>query len=82
MGATAGYWWQWDIAMGIYTMLYFGWGVPQRCLVGAPSADGLNDADKGAMKAKGQARLELPRNPGYASVVSCMCDTGCRVHVG
>ena len=34
------------------------------------------------MKAEGQARLELSRNPGYASVDSCMRDTGCRVHMG
>ena len=34
------------------------------------------------MKAEGPARLELPGNPSYASVDFCMCDTGCRVHVG
>ena len=46
------------------------------------STDGLYNADKGAMKAEGQARLELPINPGYTSVDFCMCGTGCRVHVG
>ena len=34
------------------------------------------------MKVEGQARLELPRNPGYMSMDFCMCNTGCRVHVG
>ena len=34
------------------------------------------------MKAEGQARLELPKNPGYTSVDFCMCGTGRRVHVG
>ena len=48
----------------------------------AHSTDGLYDADKEAMKAEGQARLEFPRNLGYTSVDFCMCDTGCRVHVG
>ena len=81
MGATAGYWWQWNITVCIYTMLYLGWGGPKEVPEGAPSTDGLNDAGKGAMKAEGRARLELPKNPGYASVVSCMCDTGCKVHV-
>ena len=65
----------------IYDVVFW-LGGPKEVLGGAPSTDGLYDADKGAMKAEGQARLELPRNPGYASVVSCMCDTGCRVHVG
>ena len=34
------------------------------------------------MKAEGQARLELPGNPGYTSMDFCTCDTGYRVHVG
>ena len=33
------------------------------------------------MKAEGQARLELPGNPGCASLDLCMCATGCRVHM-
>ena len=43
------------------------WG-SKRGARGAPSTDGLYDADKGAMKAEGQARLELPKNPGYTSM--------------
>ena len=34
------------------------------------------------MKAEGQARLELPRSPGYTSIDFCMCDTGCGPQVG
>ena len=36
------------------------------------------------MKAEGQARLELPRNPGYKSVGYCTCGTkrGNRVQGG
>ena len=36
------------------------------------------------MKARGQARLELPRNPGFKSVGYCICGTerGLRVQVG
>ena len=56
-------------------------GGPKEVPRGAQSTDGLYDADKGAMKAEGQARLELPRNPGSTSMDFCMCDTGCRVHV-
>ena len=41
----------------------------------------VHNEDKGAMKAKGQARLELPRNPGYASLDWCVCATSCKVHV-
>ena len=33
-----------------------------------------------AMKAEGQARLEPPRNPGYASTDSCVCAAGCGLH--
>ena len=47
----------------------------------AQSAYGPNDADKGAMKAEGQARLEPPRNPGRASLDLCTCAIGCRVHM-
>ena len=53
MGAAAGYWWQWNITVCIYTMMYLGLGVQKRCSGGAQSTDGLYDADKGAMKAKG-----------------------------
>ena len=41
----------------------------------------LNDADEGAMKAEGKARLEPPRNPGYASLDLCTCAAGCGVHM-
>ena len=34
------------------------------------------------MKAQGQARFELPTNPDYTSMDLCICNTGCRVHVG
>ena len=33
---------------------------------------GVQYGDQGAMKAKGKARLEPPRNPGYASTGYCM----------
>ena len=52
-----------------------------RCPGRAHSNDGLYDVDKGAMKAEGQARVELPRSPGYISMDFCMFDTGCRVHM-
>ena len=39
------------------------------------NTDDLCDTEMGAMKAEGQARLELPINPGYKSVGSCMCGT-------
>ena len=57
-------------------------GGPKEVPGGAQSTVGLYDADKGAMKAEGQAKLELPRNPGYTSMDFCVCDTGYRVHVG
>ena len=47
----------------------------------AHSTYGLYDMDKWAMKTEGQARLELPGNPGGASLELCMCATGCRVHM-
>ena len=31
MGAAAGYWWQWNITVSIYTMMYLGLGVQKRC---------------------------------------------------
>ena len=34
VGATAGYWWLCNITVHIYTMLYFGWGVPRGALGG------------------------------------------------
>ena len=34
------------------------------------------------MKAEGQARRELPRNPGYMSMDFCTCVTGYGVHAG
>ena len=52
-----------------------GQGVQKRCPGWAHSTDDLYDTDKGVMKAEGQARLELPRNPGYTSVDFCMCGT-------
>ena len=67
--------------MHIYDAVFW-LGDPKEVPGGAPSNDGQKNAGKGAMNAEGQARLELPRNPGYVSVASCMCDTGCRVHVG
>ena len=33
------------------------------------------------MKVEGQARLELPQNPGCAYLDFCTCATGCRVHM-
>ena len=56
-------------------------GGPKEVPGGAQSTDGLYNADKGAMKAEGQARLELLRNPSYTSMDFCMCDTCCRVHL-
>ena len=53
MGTAAGYWWQWNITMCIYTMVYIGLGVQTRCPGWAHTTDGLCDADKGAMKAEG-----------------------------
>ena len=37
-------------------------------------------AEQGAMKPEGQARLELPRNPGCVSTDLCVCAAGCRMH--
>ena len=34
------------------------------------------------MKAEGQARRMLPRNPGYTSMDFCTCLTGYGVHAG
>ena len=68
--------------MCIYTIIYLGLGAQKRCPGLTQSTYGLNDADKGAMKAQGEARLELPKNPGSTSVDFCMCGTGCKVHVG
>ena len=51
----------------IYSDVSRSWGpkeVPNR----AQRAVGLHDADKGAMKVEGQARLELPKNLGYVSM--------------
>ena len=67
--------------MCLYTMMYLSLGVRGRCPGWAHSTYDLYDADKGAMKAEGQARLELPRNPGCASLDLCTCATGCRVHM-
>ena len=67
--------------MCLYTMMYLSLGVRGRCPGWAHSTYGLYDADKGAMKAEGQARLELPRNPGCASLDLCTWATGCRVHM-
>ena len=52
--------------MYLYAMMYLSLGVRGGCPGWAHSTDGLYDADKGAMQAEGQARLELPRNPGCA----------------
>ena len=38
--------------------------------------DGVHYGDMEAMKAEGQARLEPPRNPGYASTGYCMLAVG------
>ena len=38
--------------------------------------DGVQYGDLGAMKAEGEARLEPPRNPGYASTGYCMLAVG------
>ena len=38
--------------------------------------DGVHYGDMQAMKAEGQARLEPPRNPGYASTGYCMLAVG------
>ena len=37
---------------------------------------GVHYGDMEAMKAEGQARLEPPRNPGYASTGYCMLAVG------
>ena len=63
--------------MLIYHVVSQSGGCPGR----AHSTYGLYDADKGAMKAEGQARLELPRNPGCASLDLCTCATSCRVYM-
>ena len=72
IGAAAVYWWQWNVTVCLYTMMYLGQGVQQRCPGWAHSIDDLYDTDKGAMKAEGQAGLELPRNFGYKSPDFCM----------
>ena len=41
----------------------------------------LNDADKGALKAEGLARLEPPENPSCASLEFCTCAAGCEMHI-
>ena len=61
----------------IYNTVAASWGSPRWAHI----FSGPNDADKGAMKAKGQARLEPPRTPGHASLDLCTCATGCRVHM-
>ena len=33
------------------------------------------------MKVEGQARLKLPKTPGYTSMDVCMIDAGCRGHM-
>ena len=38
--------------------------------------DGVQCGDMGAMKAEGQARLEPPRNPGYAHTGYCVLAEG------
>ena len=67
---------------GVYRVLIYNTAAPSG---GSPrwaqSAYGPNDADKGAMKAEGQARMEPPRNPGRTSLDLCTCATGCRVHM-
>ena len=37
---------------------------------------GVHSGDMGAMKAEGQARLEPPRNPGYAFTGYCVLAEG------
>ena len=39
-----------------------------------------NDADKGAMKAEGQARLEPPKKLASASLELCTCTASCEMH--
>ena len=34
MGTAAGYWWQWNITMGIYKVMYLSLGVQKRCCGG------------------------------------------------
>ena len=41
----------------------------------------VNNVDPGSMKAKGQTRLEPPRNPGCASLDLCACAAGCGMHM-
>ena len=62
----------------IYGLLYLGQGNCGWCPRWA-STDDIYDTEMGAMKAKGQARLELPRKPGYKSTGFCMCGTERRV---
>ena len=59
----------------IHGLLYIGQGIQGWCLRWAASTDDLSDTEMGAMKAKGQARLELPINRGYKSVDYCMRGT-------
>ena len=67
--------------MCLYMMMHLGLRVQKRFPGWAHGIDSTSDADKGPMKGEGQARLQLPRNPGCISMDFCMSDTGCRVHM-
>ena len=67
--------------MCLYVFLCLGQGDQKGCPRWAPMIDGLYNTDMGAMKAEGQARLELPRNVA-ASLWAIACavprgGTGC-----
>ena len=57
-------------AQGCYRMLLYSTGG------GLRSVRDVQYEDQGAMKAKGQARLEPPRNPSYVSTDFCVCTAG------
>ena len=70
------------VAMEYYYVLLYNTVAPiGGSLRWAPSTCVENDADKGAMKAGHQARLEPPRNPGCASLDLCTCAAGCGMHM-
>ena len=56
MGAVAVYWWQWNVTVCLYTMMYLSREVQKRCPGWAHSTNDLYDTDKGAMQGKGQTR--------------------------
>ena len=53
MGAATGYWWQWNITVRIYTMMYLGLGVQKRCPGGTKYCWPIRCGEKGGNEGSG-----------------------------